>query len=415
MSVVKNFWLKGQSQKLAGAVIYQAMGQTRARSLATDVHNPRTQSQMTQRVKWANLVNLYRANQSWMKYAFEAKKSTQSDYNKFMSLNVTGSNIFLPKSVAAAGGCVVQDYMITQGSLPSIETTYDYDNSRWVTNIYLGQGYEFITNSVANFTQAVLDNNPAVREGDQLSFIRMTQLTNADNGAPYVIVRKYEVVLSLSNNRSIWDYLPQDYIESTEDATMAQIFVNDSGQAGGFVLILSRTTGGKTYVSSQRIIVANNSAIINAYSSASALAAAIASYGESDEPFLTSTSAGQASAAYVPNSIVGIKVGTTSYVPGNRVILTKDDAAKAFEVSLSSSPGTSNVELTINLLSGGVNSSITLSSASVSSSELTFTLPAREGMPTDACISSIALAIDGSPSVEAAFFVPNEYTIQGLE
>ena len=347
MAIVENFWLKGQKKKLGGSVIYQAMGQTRQRALATEVRNPRTQSQMNQRVKWANLVNLYRANQSWMKYAFETKKATQSDYNKFMSLNVTNSNIFLTKNIAAAGGCVIQSYLFTQGSLPSIEVNYSSGNNYWDTNIFLGAGYEFLNTSVASFTRTVLDNNPAIQEGDQLSFIRMTQLTNSDNGAPYVIVRKYEVVLSLTNQANLWDFLPHEYIDSTEDADMARLIVLDSNQAGGFLLILSRTTGGRTLVSTQRLIVANNNALISAYSSENALQTAISSYGDSDEPFLTSTTANTSGNVYVPNSIIDVKVGTESHVPGSRFYLQTTDAAKTLEVICSSSLGFTPVRIDI--------------------------------------------------------------------
>lgn len=415
MSVVKNFWLKGQSKRLAGAVIYQAMGQTRARSLASEVRNPRTLSQMTQRVKWANIVNLYRANQSWMKFAFETKKASQTDYNKFMSLNVTNSNIFLTKQIAAAGGCVVQAYQITQGSLPSIETVYDDTNSRWVTNLYLGEAFLFTSVSVARFSKALIDNNPAVREGDQLSFIRMTQLTNSDNGAPYVIVRKYEVVLSLTNNASIYDYLPQDYIESDEDVDNSSFCIKNSSQAGGFVLILSRTTGGKTYVSSQRIVVANNGAIIGAYSSQAALNAAIASYGESDEPFLTSTTALTTGNDFVPNAIIGVNKGSVRITPGQFWNLTKEDAATSLDVLLSSFAEWSTAQLEIQLISGGRESSLVLNTEDGEDTKVSFTLPAAQLLPIDACVTAVVLKLDQNNPIEASFLVPNEYTIEGLE
>lgn len=415
MAIVENFWLKGQTKKLGGSVIYQAMGQTRQRALASSVSNPRTQAQMTQRVKWANLVNLYRANSDWMKYAFETKKASQSDYNKFMSLNVTDSNIFLPRNVAAAGGAVVQSYLITQGSLPSIETTYVSGSSWWATNIYLGNSYIFSTPTVAAFTRVLLDNNPAMREGDQLSFIRMTQMTNADNGAPYVIVRKYELVLSLTNQASVWDYLPNDYIDSSEAATNSQLVVKDSGNAGGFVLVLSRTLAGKTYVSSQRIVVANNSALIAAYSSAAALQAAINSYGTSEEAFLSSTAANQAEDVYVPNSIVGITLDTTNIAPGAFWKLTKSDAAKQVVITFSSDVSGENVRVNLTYCNNGGESVPSLVSPSIDEGKVTATMPAASGLPTDAAVVSIEVIVDDNPPIVTGFIVPNEYTIVGLE
>ena len=69
MAIVTSMWLKGTKQKLGGSVLYQAMGQTRQRELAANVANPRTNSQMQQRTRWANLVNFYRVNAGWMKFA----------------------------------------------------------------------------------------------------------------------------------------------------------------------------------------------------------------------------------------------------------------------------------------------------------------------------------------------------------
>lgn len=315
MAIVKNFWLKDQTKQLAGAVIYQAMGQTRSRRLAESVYNPRTEAQMNQRVKWANLVNFYRANASWMKYAYETRKTNQSEYNKFMSLNVTDSRIFLTKQQAAAGACVVYPYLITQGSLPSIETIAYTDG--WQSNLVLDNNTQLsVLTSVAEFSQNILRNNPGIQEGDQLSFIRFTQLTNADAGVPYVVVRKYEILIKASGTGLLYDYLPFSYIDSNESANDCRLVVLNSGNAGGFALILSRTIGGKTYVSSQRIVIANNAAIISTFSSPSQLAAAIASYGESSEAFLSSTTANGAPTAPVANSITTVEVDGASYVPG---------------------------------------------------------------------------------------------------
>lgn len=414
MAIVKNFWLQGASKKLAGSVIYQAMGQTRQRELASEVHNPRTPAQMSQRVKFANLVNLYRANASWMKFAFETKKASQSDYNKFMSLNLTNNNIFLTKQEAAAGGCVVQAYQITQGSLPSIETTYDFSDNWWNTNVFLGEISSLTGMTVASFSNALVENNPGIKMGDQLSFIRMTQMTNSFNGAPYVIVRKYEVKLSSTNTNPLNDYLPFDYMGVDAENTMANLVVNDSGQAGGFVLILSRTQSGKTFVSSQNIIVANNSATINAHSSRAALDAAIASYGESDEPFLTSTSAAQYGEDYVPLSILNVQSGSRNIAAGEVFQLSDSDAEKTFDIVFNGELDGQDQGVNIYYIANGQTGVVGLLNTTISGNKVRGTTPAAAQMPDDAAVFKVVVTFD-SNEYEAAFAVPNEYTIQGLE
>ena len=296
MAIVSSMWLKGAKKRLGGTVIYQAMGQTRQRELAAEVSNPRTESQMGQRVKWANLVNLYRVNRSWMKYAFETKKSNQSEYNKFMSLNVSNSRIYLTKPVANAGGCVVDTYVITQGSLPSIEFV-PTSNGFYRSNIELAPGTDESAISVKEFADMLVERNPALRYGDQLSFIRMTQMTNASTGVPYVVVREYEVILDPNNLQPLANYLPMQYMSTWGSDELFLAVQTASGRSGGFAMILSRTISGKTYVSSQRVIPVAMDAYIESFSSQAALQAAIDSYGVSDDAFLSSTYASQDSQA----------------------------------------------------------------------------------------------------------------------
>lgn len=268
---------------------------------------------MGQRVKWANLVNLYRANRNWMKYAYETKKSSQSEYNKFMSLNVASSRIYLPKDIANAGGCVVDEYLMTQGSLPSIEFV-PATNNVFASNILVGLNAITSATTIASFSQTVLANNPAIREGDQLSFVRMTQMSNASTGVPYVVVREYEVIIDSTNTASLWDYLPETYF-TTSGSTHQYLAVSaQAGKVGGFCMILSRTISGKTYVSSQRVILVGMDAYITAWSNSAALQAAIDSYGVSDDAFLSSTYAAQDNQAATQLALLSVRFDNTEEV-----------------------------------------------------------------------------------------------------
>lgn len=413
MAIVKNFWLVNQKKKLAGAVIYQAMGQTRSRELAASVSNPRTTSQMNQRVKWANLVNFYRANRGWMKFAYETKKESQSEYNKFMSLNVANSRIYLPKSVAAGGGCVVDGYLMTQGSLPSIEVTKA--TGGWLTNIFL----EDITNldensTIGEVSAQLVAQNPAIREGDQISFVRFTQQTNASTGVPYVVVRKYEVVVNSNDVRRFYDFFPADYVIFGGTAQQPCLEVQDSGYAGGFLMVLSRTIGGKTYVSTQSIVVANNSALIDAYSSAGALQAAIDSYGESEDAFLTSTTADIDENAPVRASIVSVKIGSQVYTPGSVVYPLSLVADTPVEIVLSSVPEGNFDGAEYSMIKGGETYNNLLSGPSLSNNKVTAAIDGDEIGGSGGALWDIKLSFSGE-TIRGVFVVPNEATIGGLE
>ena len=413
MSVVKNFSQVDQSGRLGEQVFYVVNGETRARKLAAKVNNPRTVSQMEQRTKWANLVNFYRANRDWMKYAFENKARNQSDYNKFMSLNVANSRIYLPKSFANQGACVVDAYTMTQGSLPSIEATATGDG--WNTNLYLSNASALPQNpTVKEVSEQLLAANPALREGDQLSFIRLTQQTNPVTGVPYVVVRKYEVILSTSSVRFFFDYMPGDYIAFNISANPDCIEVLDSGNAGGFLMILSRTISGKTYVSSQDIVVANNAAIIDAYSSSSAQQAAIDSYGESTEPFLTSSTANVDSQAATGTSILAVKVDGVTHAVGTVVYPCGFEAGDAVEVTMNQAARSNIQAARMVLIKGGDTKTVNLSDVVDSGAKVTAAIPDNAPDISDYALTDVYLD-DGGYDYRAPFSVPNEATIEGLE
>lgn len=413
MSIVNNMWLRGSKKRLGGSVLYQAMGQTRQRELAAEVRNPRTQSQMTQRVKWANLVNFYRANASWMKFAYETKKTNQSDYNKFMSLNVPNSRIYLPKSIASQGGCIVDAYVMTQGSLASIEILQAQNN--WQTNIYTPGLLEGVTTyTVGEVSQAILAANPAIHEGDQLSFIRFTQQTNSVTGVPYVVVRKYEVIINSNDLRLFFDFMPDGILDFGGAVGSEAMIVKNTGNAGGFLMCLSRTVGGKTFVSTQSIIVANNSALIEAYSSDAALQAAIDSYGESEEPFLTSTTAELDTQAAVGGSIVSVDIQGSIGVPGQRFTPGSIVAGDQITITFNKNMGGNVQNASFTGYNGGVAFDYPLGVDELAGNKVVLNVPGQSEELESPVIGSVYVTIDGV-DYRAVFLVLNSDTIEGLE
>lgn len=290
-------------------MLYTQGGRTLQRELAPEVKNPKTPAQMGQRVKWANLVAFYRANAGWMPKAFENKKATQSDYNKFMSLNASRSRIFLTKDQARQGACVVDAYQVSDGSLQPVEifTT----TNKWVTNLYL-KGLVDLDDSttIAAFSQALLSSNAGLRSGDQLSFIRVTQLFNNSTGVPYIQVRAYELIINEQGTGKVADFWPDDLISLGVEQETPSLEINNNDKQGGFAIIVSRTQGGRVLVSPSQITQVNMNAVINQYSSNAALAAAIESYGQGDEVFLDSKDANAIVQMPTTLSITGISGGT---------------------------------------------------------------------------------------------------------
>lgn len=298
-------WLRGAKKKLGGTVLYTQGGRTLQRELAPEVKNPKTPAQMGQRVKWANLVAFYRANAGWMPKAFENKKATQSDYNKFMSLNAANSRIYLTKEQARQGACVVDSYRVSDGTLQPVDIFPTEQN--WVTNLYLtGLDKLDATTSVAAFSNALLSSNAGLRSGDQLSFIRATQLFNNTTDIPYVQVRAYELIINEQGSGLVKDFWPIELIGLGKEQDVAALMVKNNNKQGGFAIIVSRTQAGRVLVSPSQITQVNMAEVISQYSSSAALQAAIDSYGQGDDVFLDSKAANAIGQQPTTLSITGI-------------------------------------------------------------------------------------------------------------
>lgn len=394
MAITRNVWLRGAKQKLGGVVLYQAQGETRMRELAASVANPRTERQMAQRVRWANLVNFYRANRNWMQRAFENKPENNTDYNRFMSLNGGTSDIYLTKQEANAGACVVNNYRVTDGTLNAIEIT-GYNNN-WITNIWTGT-LAALTNSttVGQFAQALLSSNAGLRTGDQLSFIRLIQQVNSSTGYPFVIVRAYEVLLNPNSNELLSDYLPLDYFAIYNSESQNTLGIVNSGNAGGFALVISRTEGGIIRVSPQDVVVANNSALITRYSSVSQQQLAADSYGEGTEVFLSSASANEINPYGVDNSIVSVTVDGTAYTSGEQLPVW--DSIAELEMSISFANPLDAGTPAVQFVFTDNNDTITRSAVDpvIEDGKIIAEIPASESGHTDARLKSVNVTYFG--------------------
>lgn len=239
----------------------------------------RTEAQQSRRVKWSNLVNFYKLSKRWMPKAFESKKKGQSDYNRFMSINLPYASVALTRDEALQGACVVEPFVISQGSLPTIEVTRVSDG--YNTNIIIGDDTIAEDTTVQQFTRIITSHNPWIEEGMQLSFVSYQQFTNSA-GVPQCTCAFYEVTLDSSNANPLSSYMPEFCVFDNSSGYLSATDIS----TGCFAYILSDQRGGKVRVSSQTLIN-NNSSMIALYSSASQRQQSIDSYGVDTEVVLS--------------------------------------------------------------------------------------------------------------------------------
>lgn len=261
------------------------------------VHNPRnpqTTLQMRRRVSWANLVNLWASITPYMHPSFNHKPAGQTDFNAFMSENVGISPVFLTKKQAHQQECVVSPIMVTNGELPTIDTSL-VSGGKLQSTIVLGDLTISAETTIANFSMAVLDNNPDFAEGDQITGLLVQQISVGTEGLPKANVIAQRVVLDTTDTRVLADVLEAE--SGSEDAMFSSsngYLASKASVNGGACWIHSRMVNGETIVSTQNLSV--NNTILSSYTSAAAQVAAMKSYGVT-EKYLTPSSNKYAAAA----------------------------------------------------------------------------------------------------------------------
>ena len=270
----------GIIKKLSGRVgnlIYSVQsGQQVVRGVPTSVKNPRTDAQMMQRMKWPNVLAVYKALQPYMKDCFESKKRRQSDYSRFMSINLHSEPVYLEKGAVRLGSAIVAPYVITQGSLPSIQVS----GATPATDIALGTLTIGADTTVSEFAQAVVQNNGGYRYGDQLSFFRLVQEEDSQDGHPYISVSATRVNLDPTDTSTLRSVAPASGFSTVSGMLGADAALDGAGIAW----VHSRTVNGKTRVSSQRLVVDND--LLEEYGTTQMLSVATNSYGGATDIFI---------------------------------------------------------------------------------------------------------------------------------
>ena len=264
----------------AGNVTFKLRsGETIVSEKVTQVRNPRTNAQMQTRTRWGNIIAMYKGIRPLLNYGFENKPKNLSDYNMFVKVNMQRTPIYLTKQAVAGGACIATAYQISQGSLPAIVVSGSGQNGK--TDIRLG-GLSIGSNTtVADFSAAVVNNNPDYKYGDQISFFLVKQLVNANTEIPYCQFSAAKVILDAANEDLLTDVTGSSTGFKAVDGNLGH-----SGSDGdcAYTWVHTRKVDGKTLVSSQDLLVANTKEAD--YQGENAYTLSKSSYGSGIESFL---------------------------------------------------------------------------------------------------------------------------------
>ena len=279
--------LKGIISKMNGSAgnltFKQTGGQTVVSEKVTQTTDAKTELQQKQRMKWANVIRMYQVLRPYMKLAFGGSQNGRTDYNKFVSVNLALQPVYLTKSEVNAGACVVAPYKITQGKLKSITVAGTANEA--VTNISLGSLTIDAETTVAEFSNAVVQNNKFFEYGDQITYFLVFQEINEVTGTPMADVDACCIVLDKSNDAKLLSLVDNRGFAS-RDGYLAALSDYDFGNHG-MVWIHSRksVSDGSTMVSAQFLVCENS--LLAQYQSQDAYDTAVNSYGGVNSVYLT--------------------------------------------------------------------------------------------------------------------------------
>lgn len=293
MAVIRNTSSQRRVGRVGADTYYVANGQQIVRQAQNNsnygVSASRTESQQQRRVRWANLVNFYKTCKFWMPACFESKSLGQSDYNKFMSVNLANANICLTKDMASSGCTVIDHLQVSQGSLTPISLTMS--SSFIVSNLFVAD-YQKIT-TIGELARQVIASNPGWEDGDGISLLAFIG-RSPRNGYPYVSTYYDEVVLDTRdvNALNTRENLFEITIDNDCFAVNGYPEADDSNGDWSVVMLHTRKAY-KTLVSSQYLEIGNMS-LSQIYAAPTWEQECIKSYGLTDEYVVT------------PNAIIAV-------------------------------------------------------------------------------------------------------------
>lgn len=280
--------LNGLTTNLGGSAgawtFYNRLGSTVAKQKIDNRHRKRlSDTQLKHSLSWGNIVAFWSVAGGRLKDSFERKRNGQTDFNMFISNNVYGPRIYLPSYMVRAGACVAAPYLVTMGSLPSIEVVESSDGC-FLTGIRLGDGFSITPETtVGELSRAIVTNNDGFEHGDDLICLAVHQLVGSSDGYPHVGVSP--AVLRLD----AYSDVPLSMIPNAVPAFAAVEGCLGSGApiVGGMTWIHMRQLRSRRVVSTQRLVLSGDSAepsstaeapLYRGYTTPEALAAAIGSY-----------------------------------------------------------------------------------------------------------------------------------------
>ena len=267
------FWSTARGR--VGNVVYRVRkGQEIASAHQPNVANPRTVTQILQRIKFSVAVKFYKsATAKMFKFAFEDKGANESDYNAFMRHNTTSAMILKRMQYDSTYyPAIGENWTLSFGSLTPHEVNAGMDRpytaAIGLTGALAGGNVKFADCTISAISNWLI-NNYGYQNGDLFTIVRVDSHWS-DINEELIQEPSWEVVQIRCNSNNYNRYkdvyevgpLASDLV--FDDASNALYLGEFKDTACGYAVIHSRQ-GQKLLVSTQELIL--NDAALNIYAS----------------------------------------------------------------------------------------------------------------------------------------------------
>ena len=271
MSKVSSTLLDQLSGKLGNGIVFRNTANGTIMAKAGRVSNKRTQGQAEVRCRVANVSANYRLYAGKLEQAFEGKNAGVTDFNQYVGVNYSNP-VYITKTMRVSGCCVLADYTFAVGSLAPIGYAVN-GSGVLVSDLSLGSLVPDGHTAVSDFSIAVIQNNEAYEEGDQITFFYGTQYLDTQ-GMPRATMVAKKVILSVDDETPLWEVVGQEGFSSVGGKLGMSLALEN---AGGAWVHSRDKVNGDTLVSTQKLVVVSD--ILDNYRTQSAMLASAASYG----------------------------------------------------------------------------------------------------------------------------------------
>lgn len=229
-------------------------GQNVVREKPAQVANPRTDAQMTQRSQFLSAIRFFqRANQRFFKFAFESKKSKESDYNAFMRHNAKIGGYITKAQGDAVGYPMVVPWIMSQGSLEGVRQSIyeDVENERSYLAVEVATNFTGdVPVTIGELSTLLKANYPSVQEGDILTLVSILATTS---GSSYVNDFDAEDI----TNENRW-FLEQFYVDVEDVRLISEVILGGACVIRDGVLYLQNEIGASENAAASVMVQSRN-------------------------------------------------------------------------------------------------------------------------------------------------------------